>query len=448
MHCGIADKKGEMPKKSYDLEPYKLEILNWHSKGYSTNAITDSLKSQHPEALQGSGAPMRIVRNKLKLWLKEEELRTGKHRTVAEARTLLGEQTEDRVMQLERELIDEREHRKELERLLREHNKRTRVEESLSRSLQDQIKTSPYSPRLSLSAFGPGSKIKLRKGTAEQEHEMLLLMSDAHYPEVVEPEEAMGLAYGPEIARKRIQHIVDRTIRLKDLQASAYPIKKLTIGVLGDMLSGDIHEELEVSNARVAVEATTEMGYILYDVGRLLGSAFETVEMVIIPGNHPRLTKKPRAKKRYNNFEYLMGQITLALAKDTPNFMVKIPKDIVYTHRIFDWKIGFTHGDGSKAASFAGIPFYGLRQRSNANQAMRSRLGLDRLHMLCMGHFHQELYWNEGDCVVYVNASIKGGDEFGIVSRSSAPEPTQALLTFHPERGWVNTARISLEHVV
>jgi len=142
-----------------------------------------------------------------------------------------------------------------------------------------------------------------------------------------------------------------------------------------------------------------------------------------------------------------MGQLVAAHAKNTAHLDVKVPKDIVYTHRIFDKKIGFTHGDGSKAASFAGIPFYGLRQRTNANQAMRSRLGLDRLDMLIMGHFHQLLTWQEGDCHIVINGSIKGGDEYGIVSRSSAPEPVQSLMTFHRERGWISLERIPLDSV-
>jgi predicted phosphodiesterase len=294
----------------------------------------------------------------------------------------------------------------------------------------------PYAPRL---------KEPEPFDAVASEHEMLLLVSDAHFPEIVNPEEALGISYGPETVRRRMEHITDRTKRLFDLHEANYPVQKLTIAVLGDMLSGNIHEELEITNAMPMGDALTEMSYMLFDMGRIL-SEDVNVEMIIMPGNHPRMTKKPRNKQKWDNFEYIMGKMVEALAGDA--FKVTVPKDLIYTHEIFDLNVGMTHGDGSKAASFAGIPFYGLKQRSQATQAMRSTLGYDRLDMLCMGHFHQHLIWTEGDCHIVINGAIKGGDEYSIATRSSASEPVQALLTFHKDRGHINTERIPLGDIV
>lgn len=324
--------------------------------------------------------------------------------------------------------------------LVREFQFRAAAEDRISAEIRRSMESNPYRPIISRPA-PTGTN-----GNAESEHEMLLLVSDAHYPEVVNPEEALGIEFGPETVEKRMAHLIDRTLRLKGLHEANYPVGKLTVAVLGDMLSGNIHEELEVTNALPMGEALTNMSYMLHDMGIAFAQEFPEVEMIIMPGNHPRMTKKPRYKQKWDNFEYIMGQLVLALAQDA--YEVVVPKDMIYTHNIFDQRIGLMHGDGSKAASFAGIPFYGLKQRAEAIQAMRSLLDLDRLDMLCMGHYHQMVQWTVGDCHVFINGAIKGGDEYGIGTRNSVTEPVQALMTFHEDHGWISTERIPLSSIV
>jgi len=62
-------------------------------------------------------------------------------------------------------------------------------------------------------------------------HEMVLLLSDAHFSEVVDPNVAMGIAYNEDIAKRRIERVRDVTIRYKQLRETSYPIRKLTVAV-------------------------------------------------------------------------------------------------------------------------------------------------------------------------------------------------------------------------
>jgi predicted phosphodiesterase len=364
------------------------------------------------------------------------------NKVIGDAQALLAGDTpeETEETRLRRSLVESQSQERQLRQLLAQYNERARLEDRIESQIRRSLESNPYAPMLVEPTLYEDDET-----LDDAAHEMLLLVSDAHYPEFVNPEEALGIEYGPEIVRKRMEYIIDRTVRLLTLHQQNYPIGKLTIGVLGDMLSGNIHEELEVTNAMPMGDALTGMSYMLFDMGRILAQHVP-VEMIIMPGNHPRMTKKPRNKQKWDNFEYIMGKMVEALAGD--QFTVTVPKDIIYTHRIFDWNIGMTHGDGSKAASFAGIPFYGLKQRSQATQAMRSTLGFERLDMLCMGHFHQHLMWTEGDCQIILNGAIKGGDEYSIVTRSSATEPVQVLLTLHEEHGHINTEKIPLGDVV
>jgi predicted phosphodiesterase len=245
---------------------------------------------------------------------------------------------------------------------------------------------------------------------------------------------------------RRLSRIRDTIIRYKDLRASAYPTNKITVAVIGDMLSGTIHEELEVTNEHPISEALVTMAYALFDLGKALADGFPVVEMVIVPGNHPRMEKKPRSKNKWNNYEWIMGKFVQGLATAAGNiFAVVVPKDLVYVHTIFDKKVGITHGDGVKAASFAGIPHYAMKTRQDAIQALLKDLKQPQLDLLVYGHFHRLIYDEGQGCSLVINGSIKGGDEHGIATRYSAPRPVQALLTFHPKYGLTDLSRINLD---
>lgn len=352
----------------------------------------------------------------------------------AAERQLKGNGTEfDRVKQ------DNTELKRDLDRarsVIGEYQQRTSFEDKLLDNITEYIEKTPYRPQ-----FTP---FVARKGTAD-DHEMLANVSDAHYPEAVDPDQTFGIRYNATVCKYRMEYLRDKIIRYKDLREGSYPIRKLTVNVNGDMLSGDIHEELEVTNQKPMSEALVDMAYMLHDMGLAFAESFPAVEFIVMPGNHPRLTKKPRFKQKWNNWEHVMGKFLQALAHG--KFQVTVPKDLIYRFNIFDKVIGVTHGDGQKAASYAGIPWYGMKQRQDALQSLLKSLDMAQLDLLCYGHFHR-LIWDEGQgCSLLINGSIKGGDEFSTGTRYQAQAPVQALLTFHPKHGVTDISRINLGHI-
>jgi hypothetical protein len=383
--------------------------------------------------------------------LKEGEERDARQReererqAAAQARLAAGQPTpEDKLRDENTELRQQVTH---LETTLRSYRGQRRIEDRLVDKLAEFIERNPYRPQLR--PYAPrGSD---GKATA---HEMLALVSDAHYPEVVDPAATMGLAYDGDICMKRMQRLRDVIIRYKDLRASAYPTRKLSVAVNGDMLSGVIHEELEVTNAEPMGEAMVKMAYALFDMGTALVQEFPVVEFVVMPGNHPRFEKKPRFKNKWNNWEWVMGKFLQGLAtasglttREKGRMLVTVPKDIVHRHEIFGFKVGISHGDSVKAQSFAGIPWYAMKQRQDAIQALLKDLGQPQLDMLVYGHWHRLIYDEGQGCSLVINGSIKGGDEMGIATRYSAPRAVQGLLTFHPKHGMTDLSRINLDQV-
>lgn len=394
----------------------------------STDALRNRVKRQTiTGAIQMNG--------KWYIPLKEVE-RLQQKETPAEKseRVFRGLQTPEEHLESELDLV-----RKELKKaygVIDKYETQASVEQRIQNAIVEVIENNPYSQ-----VFSPAPKL----GDITDPHEMLLMVSDAHYGEVVDPEALFGVSYDNDICLQRMEHIRDKTIRYKELRDPVYTTQKLTIAVLGDMISGNIHEELDRTNAIPMSSQWAEMAHMLANLGFSLREHFADVEMIIVPGNHPRIRKKPYFKQKWDNFEYMMGLYVQALVGD--KFTVTVPKSMIHTHEILGYKIGMSHGDGYKSSSFAGIPFYGLAQRRAAFQAARKELGFDPIDMLIMGHFHQLLWWPGRGCDVIINGSIKGPDEYAFDNFAGAEPARQGLLTLNKDHGISAIEVIDLGHI-
>src|SRR6476659_2741165 len=110
-----------------------------------------------------------------------------------------------------------------IKKLRAQTNQGVAVVDAVERAIQEHydfesIELRPY----------PGPRLK--EGTPQ---EFLAAISDAHYGEVVDPELAHGVAYNPEITRKRMAYLRDKIIRYADLRP--YEISTLHACVIGDM---------------------------------------------------------------------------------------------------------------------------------------------------------------------------------------------------------------------
>jgi len=416
------------------LDPYIEQLKQWATEP----DITWEELAERVNNLGGQTSEASIRR----FFKKHKLSKSGAQDNSSLARAL---RTTEGVQTVEDKLRDELDIAKAELKTAEQVIKRYRERETIEERIVDTIDTALADRAVDFSQ--PVLSKPRFKGAKSVPHEFVLMLSDAHYGEVVNPDEALGLKYDTDVCRRRIEEIRDVTFRVAELKGEVYPIQKITIASLGDMVSGNIHDELEVTNSLTMVDQTVDMAHILFNLCSDMSQVFPEVEMIVKVGNHPRIHKKPRFKGKFDNWEYMMGQMVAGMAKYAlPDVKIVVPKDLVYVHDVFNYRIGMVHGDGVKSNSFAGIPFYGLRNQREAVQALMSQVGQTRIDMFMMGHFHQYVFWG-GECDIIINGSIKGGDEYGIGTRLSAPDPEQLLLEWHPKHGVTSKTVIKLGHV-
>lgn len=270
------------------------------------------------------------------------------------------------------------------------------------------------------------------------------LLSDIHMGEVVSAEEILGLnAFDPDICRQRLRRYFTAACTIGQRWASDTDCEGVLLALAGDLISGDIHEELRITNALTSheqVQAAVEE--IVAGIRHLLDT-YGRVHVVGVPGNHGRTTHKPTAKL-YSRLSYDMHCVSVVAGhfKEEPRvtFQATASKDQVTP--VFGRTVFTTHGDkmGSKGGmGFAG-PLLPIVRGTKKIQAQQASVGRQP-DLIQHGHYH--LSANPGN--VLSNGSVPGYSEYADDLRAAVEQPQQWLYLLH-SRWWLRErATIQLE---
>lgn len=260
----------------------------------------------------------------------------------------------------------------------------------------------------------------------------LLFASDWHWDEVVDPAQIGGVnAYDHQIAIERAKRCFGTFIDLtcNHMSKPKYDYAVLALG--GDMLSGNIHEELRETNAfPIHMSVLSISDHIIAGITAML-DAFGKVYVPCVVGNHGRIDKKPRAKNRvFDNYDWLVYQIIAKHFKGNHDVTFDISEGSDIQFDLHNTRYLLTHGDQFKGGSgIAGAlsPLL-LGDARKRKRQMSVRRPYD--YML-MGHWHQYIMARG----IIVNGSLKGYDEYAAQSNFDFELPTQAAWITHPEHG-------------
>lgn len=257
-------------------------------------------------------------------------------------------------------------------------------------------------------------------------------ISDVHYGAVQEASEVEGFGvYSPEIAEARSMEFVAKVARWTSLHRSNYKIERVAVLVTGDLISGDIHQELSVTNAfPVPVQVIGAARLLARQISEL-SKYFRLVTVhFITEDNHARITLKPQAKEAgLNSFNYLVGEFAKQALARHDNVVFNIYPRYENIVQVETRRYLIMHGHNVKG--WMGFPYYGVERRL-AREAMKRMNAPDnvKFHKVVMGHWHSPLshswYW--------IGGSLQGTDAYDHKNGRHA-EPSQAAWFVHPKWG-------------
>jgi hypothetical protein len=265
----------------------------------------------------------------------------------------------------------------------------------------------------------------------------ITVWSDFHYGEVIDPDQVGGVnEFNKKIAKERFHTLVDTTIDLCEnhMGRAGVPYPGIIVCLGGDMIGGDIHEELLATNDRTPHQSVNDLTDLLAAGLDTMASKFGRVFVPGVVGNHGRSTKKMVMKNRvFTNYDWsIYCNLERTFRKDSRiKFLIPNEADAHFT--AFGHRFLLTHGDslgvkgGDGIIGAAGPLLRGLMKLHRS----KAQIGMDfDTAIIC--HYHQ--YWaNPG---LIVNGALKGYDEYAMLGlRAPYQRPTQALTFVHPHHG-------------
>lgn len=261
---------------------------------------------------------------------------------------------------------------------------------------------------------------------------MIENLSDLHVGELIRPAETGGFgAYNFAIAQKRMDKHADNLLDWTRVNRLGYNIPDLHVFGIGDYISGDIHQELLVTNEFPLPGQTARAGLLIAEHLRRLAPHYGKIVMHGIGAdNHGRLQKKPQAKqKSANNMSFLVHALVEAYMRDVANFKLIHYEDMAPLIEVANHRFIVTHGDTIK--SVLGIPWYGI-ERYIGKEALR-RMGQKGFDYVNVGHYHTPIFLPR----LLMNGSLSGTTEFDHSVGRFGP-PAQITYLVHRKHGVFN----------
>lgn len=250
-----------------------------------------------------------------------------------------------------------------------------------------------------------------------------LLICDGHYGAVQTASEIEGFGeFSPEICEKRSLKFVDEVIRWTKLNRQSYQIDRAHVLVVGDLISGDIHLELQVTNAFPVTQQVVGAARILASQISTLSTNFkEVVVHFVSEDNHARLTKKPQAKEAgVNSFNYLVGKMAEIMLCQHKNVRFNLYPQYEATVNVESRKYLLLHGHN--ILGWGGLPWYGIERKVAKEAIKRLNAGdLKRFDKVIMGHWHTPI----STPIYWIGGSVSGTDAYDHKNGRHS-EPSQA----------------------
>lgn len=319
----------------------------------------------------------------------------------------------------------------EQQALIRQLNEELRVEKK---------KTSLYN-ELEYNSLYKRPLIK-HDGRLKNEATAIALLSDAHCEERVTKESTNGLnEYNPDIFESRVNNWGQRLIKLVNNTRRDIRVDNLVLGLLGDNVSGYIHEELLETNYLSPIEASILFQEVMIPILKMISEdgGFKKIKIICKVGNHSRTSRRKKYSTLVqNSYEYILyknikSHFDAVGGYNNLEFIIE-KNEFTYID-IYDKLFRFSHGDHFNYRGGVGgveIPMKTWLYKMN------STFDAD---MSCIGHWHRHLVGND----YMVNASVKGFDAFAVSHGFSYEPATQQLQILDKKRGFTTNYKIFLD---
>lgn len=280
--------------------------------------------------------------------------------------------------------------------------------------------------------------------SGKSESAAVAVWSDWHIEEEVRSEAVGGKnEFNLEVGTQRFQNLLHGTVAWFNIESQKTTIKSLTLAILGDFISGSIHEDLAESNLLPPVEAIYRaQGMLIAGIQHLLKNTPSDVELIVVchSGNHGRMTKKQRiATEAGNSLEHYMYYTIRDFFADESRVKFIIATGYHSFVKYFDGKYEVRYHHGHMINYQGGVGGITIP----VNKAIAQWNKAHPVNLDVFGHFHTK--FDGGNFIA--NGSLIGYNAYAVSIKASYEKPSQTFFLINREFGEKTmVAPIFVEH--
>jgi hypothetical protein len=309
------------------------------------------------------------------------------------------------------------------------------------------------------------------EGSTDDPFSLLLSINDVHFGDLVDPKRINGMnAYSPNIAARRIEHVIDMTKVWAHNYRQIGDVDELVVLLNGDNFSGmhQIHPDEAVEYAKIGKQAM-DCALLIAQAVWELSHFFPRIRVIAPAGdNHTRSTRRNATSSVAveTSWSSLHHEMIASLLVGVPHleFNIAASYQVFFDVKGHTWAAAHGHmlkGGGGQL----GIPAYALKRLHDATVSkgviMAKNLDMSQFETAeaaasvisgiakhtIIGHFHQQFYaqFNGGD--VRIAPSLKGSDSFSNDVLAKYAPAAQSLFAIHPEHDVVGDHTINVQHI-
>lgn len=267
-------------------------------------------------------------------------------------------------------------------------------------------------------------------------------LSDIHIEEKVEAAVVkFRNEYNLDIAKARVRRYFKRyTWTVRQLSVGGWNIKKGVIAILGDLITGYIHEELIESNELSPTEASMLILELLIEGIKTIVNELQLdqLDVMCIRGNHGRTSKRKKFSTNYkNSYEYMIYtwlKREFDNATGYENVHFHIPQSEFGTIEIYGLINCNSHGDHFNYQGGVGgvmVPF--MRWMHKMNKIIPA-------DKYWIAHYHTYTALQSGN----INGSVIGYGPFAMGKGFEPEDPQQQFQLIDSKRGYTVNMPIKL----
>lgn len=227
--------------------------------------------------------------------------------------------------------------------------------------------------------------------------EMVLLISDTHVGETTSE-------YNIDIFRQRVNNLLQRFVKVKQILNKGLAIPTLNVIFLGDIVSGEGVYRGQPYNLEITAQEQVKVSAAVFDwFIDSLAPRFKEINVYGVEGNHGRVSNE--AISNWDNVFYMWLQERLESKAYINNMLLGGWKQIF---DVMGWRYLAFHGDQVRMSGT--IPLMAIQRR-----ILRWYAGaLDRFDVATCGHFHTTMFLRWNDIAFFGNGAMITGSDYPV----------------------------------